>query len=147
MKFRGRGPSATDESVCPTLARKWGRRFRRRFRLPTDSFTAGGPASSLSEDLAQRFTGGGKIRQPHFDILARQHYAVGSRVECGVQGAADVVGLGALVGGTGGDVDIDAGVDFGLSGDARERTLGFPGNVIGGKPGGVQILVGAFLVV
>src|ERR1039458_10775320 len=93
----------TDESVCPTLARK---------RLRLCGAGASACQSSLSEDLAQRFTGGGKIRQPHFDILARQHYAVGPRVECGVQGAAGVVGVGALVGGTGGGVDIDVGVGF-----------------------------------
>src|ERR1039458_9730926 len=51
----------------------------------------------LREDLLQRISGCGQVGQPHLDILARQHHAVGTRVESCVQRGLYIVGVSALV--------------------------------------------------
>lgn len=103
----------------------------------------------LREDLAQGVAGGGEIGEPHLGVFAGENDAVGAGVEGGADGLADVVGRGALFGCLGvdqrGDVDVDAGIDLDLSGDAGEGAAGFAGDVIGREAGGGQLVVRSFL--
>jgi len=54
--------------------------------------SASGLGGLLREDLLQRISGRGEVGQPHLDVLARQHHAVGARVESCVQRGLNIVG-------------------------------------------------------
>src|SRR5689334_2396342 len=51
----------------------------------------------LAPNRSERFPGRREIGEPHFDILAGEHHAVGPRFESRSRGLANIVRRGALV--------------------------------------------------
>src|SRR5580658_9455905 len=105
------------------------------------------PSSVPGENLAESIARSGEIRKPHFHVFARQDRAVGSSLERGADGAANVIRLGPLVGLASGHVDIDAGVEFHVGSAARTRAFYLARKIIGRESARVERLVRTFLVV
>src|ERR1700677_1776183 len=83
----------------------------RCFRLHNHSLERRSSIASAAE-LSDRFASAGKVRQAHLRILAREDYALGSSLKCGRRRFVDIRRFGLLIATGGGDVDIDAGIDF-----------------------------------
>ena len=104
------------------------------------------------EDGAEGIAGGGEVGGEHFDVFAGEDDAVGSGGEGGFERVLHVVGVGLLVaslraGAEDGNVDVDAGIDFGLSGDAGEGALRLLGDVVGREAVRGELVEGRFVVV